>query len=145
MGQASHKLQHAGVFVRSKLSADELLRLAEQVAESTQGAGKYRKSPIRIVMTDSGDNHRAFAVVNPKNVSRLRFEAIGDQPAGEGGRLGTRITRFQTRQSTMFFGLVPAGPKELVHYHFYEQYMRNLQEAVWGEDPEAEAEVRDQA
>ena len=52
----------------------------------------------------------------------------------------SRIESFRTRQDR-FLAFIPAGPKELLGWNWYQNFMRNFDRAVRAEDPSAQVVI----
>jgi len=119
-----HKYHSAGLKLSSALAPAQLLAIAKQAAGTLKP----------LVLDAETLSSLRFLV---KNWARVTFMSFGVDAASEGARttLTTTISEYQTSQATVFF--IPIGPKEMLGYGEYRNYMRALADAVVAADPSA--------
>lgn len=135
-----HKKAGSYLQATSSRPLAELLELCKRVAEKVEPDGMYKWSPVRIEFRGSNANAIKFGVPSKQKYS-LVFRVNGSQEDGQ-ATIRSEITAFKTRQNT-FLG-IPMGPKDLVSYNWYENFMLDLEDAVLALDPEAEVFIEEQ-
>jgi hypothetical protein len=118
----------------------DLLELCEAVADETVGTGMYRgaKTSITVLGRNRGSLH--FWLGYKKAIMTFRVDV---QSVAGASQVTSQITAFKTSQPT-FLGLIPSGPKKLVGWNFYSNFMGNLADSLYEIDPKADVEIVDQ-
>jgi len=137
---ASHKLAGSYIVATTSCKLPDLLKLTEAVAGETVGTGLYRGAKARITVVGRNQGSLQFRIGASKAMMTFR---VNVERAQGGSRLTSRITAFRTNQS-MFLGLIPSGPKQLVGWNFYSNFMANLADSLYELDPEADVEIIEQ-
>ena len=138
---AKHKLQHSRVEITSHLDSQQMLSVSEEVASSlTQRRGKVNGGhffQFGWTVTDRSPEALRMTLGNPrKPVMSYEVLVAGDE---SGGRLTSRITGFRTSQPTFMF--VPTGPKRLLGYQEYRNYLVALGQAFEAADPTCQVRI----
>ena len=135
--RASHKLARSYISATSTCKPRELLALCEEVATGIVGTGLHRGAKARITVTSRGQNALIFRIGYKTAAMNFRVDV---SRASQRTYLISRITGFKVRQDT-FLGFIPAGPRRLVGWKFYSDFMTNLEDAIYELDANAEVEI----
>lgn len=139
---AKHKLSGARLTGTTSQPPDVVLAIASEVAgHTTVDSWKLKKSVV-VQPTERTADSQHFSIGVPKHIDQrpimqFRCQVTAD---GSGSEIATEIELFRTSQSTVA-GFIPAGPKSLEGYPWYQQYMRNLEAAILAKDPGATLRV----
>lgn len=127
---ASHKFQHANVEVISSLPAEKLLAIAQDVVPGIK----------QLNMGASAHDGFGVTVKSWAKIPIMEFTVTAATQADGTTRVVSEITHFLTQQSKVFI-FIPVGPKELLGYGQYKEFMRTYADAVRAIDPSARATV----
>jgi hypothetical protein len=139
-GSASHKLAGSYLTVLSALEPAQLLRLSEELAAGTKGHNLFGYS-VQIGVSHRGSGGLRFWIGMKKAYMRFRIDVT--KTAG-GTQLFSRITDYRTKQDALL-GTVPTGPKKLLMWEIYLDYMLKLEAVIRQADPTAGTEIVEQA
>lgn len=143
MGQATHKLSAASVKISSDLDIDKLKSLSDGAAADTLPTGIYKGAKARIRPNGRNTATMHKYRIGTESRSMLTFSVSFENVDGR-SLANSRIDSFRTRQS-MFLGFIPAGPKELIGWNWYVNFMRNFERVVRHADPSAQIEIIERA
>lgn len=124
MGQATHKLSAASIKIDSSLGADNLKSLSDIAAADTVPTGIYKGAKARIRPNGRSNATRKNYKIGTESRSMMTFSVSFANVNGR-SRASSHIESFTIKQD-MFLGFIPAGPKELRGWNWYQNFMRNL-------------------
>ncbi len=124
----NHKYHQARVEAESQLEPSLLIDIAKHVAFAMQKQG--------ISVQGEGDHTLHLVVKNVFRVTQLEFY-VNVEPRGFRTHIETDIVRYLTNQVKVL-AFIPLGPKEMLGYKQYRNYMQSLANAVIAADPSAQ-------
>ncbi len=139
MGQATHKLSGASIEIGSRLEAGTLKLLSDRAAADTIPTGIYKGAKARIRPNGRSTTVQHNYRIGTESRSMMTF-SVSFADADGRSLVRSRIESFRTRQD-MFLGFIPAGPKELLGWNWYQNFMRNFDRAVRAADPSAQVVI----
>lgn len=127
---AKHKHQNAQVSGSSTLlSATALVQLARDVVAEVGG----------VAIDEPIDGGLSVVVRNLLKVKILRFVVLASEADGT-NEVHSRIVEFRTSQSKLLY-FIPIGPKTLLGYKPYKNFMELYAKAILKLDPAAQVRV----
>ena len=124
--------------VTSSLPADRLAGICKEAAEQCTAWAAHGKAIVTLVEVTTGKLR--FSVRNRHG--KLEYLSFEVHIAEHDDRrvMVSRILRYKTTQRTWAY-LIPFGPKTIMAFDCYEQFMRRTEELVRQADPEARVVV----
>ncbi|WP_291378702.1 hypothetical protein [Demequina sp.] len=127
---AKHKYQHAHVTASSKtLQPEALLKLARDVI------GEIKEAQV----DETLDGGLSVLVRSWAKVKLMHFAVLASESNGV-SQVTSEILEFRTNQATLLY-FIPIGPKELLGYKPYKNFMELYAKAIKTVDPAATVRV----
>jgi hypothetical protein len=143
MAQATHRLSAASIEIDSSLDADKLRSLSDNAAADTVPTGIYKGAKARIRPNGRATATRQHYKIGTESRSMMTF-SVSFASVDGGSQARSRIESFRTKQE-MFLGFIPVGPRELLGWNWYQNFMRKFDRAVRAVDPSAQIEIIERA
>jgi hypothetical protein len=138
---AKHKLSKSHLVATTAVAPDQVLEIAAQVARSmTETRGRMdggRFFQFGWLVEGRTPAGLRLSIGNNKK-SQLQFD-VDTAVAGGQTRVTTEIVFFRTSQSTVFG--IPSGPKKLISYPGYRDFLVELGRAIEQQDSAAVIQI----